>query len=218
MFPLRIPIVLCLCTLTAMASSDQTGRGESPSPSPLPAGYDITATCELLSFSETDISDTYHHIAMYGVEAIVPIAPSVSVIISGAYGKAGGSPFFDDPTFDAENINSVTMAPFSLGFRTNVSQNDRLRIYLTGAVQATWVQEEYDRVDDGLCYGFILGYGPEWRSSDDRVGVSVLARWRGGSGDLGRGEQRHGFNTTGFSLRLGVGYKFGVKSSTGGDS
>jgi hypothetical protein len=176
------------------------------------SGMDMGLTYEFLSLTESDIEDTYGHISLFGLEAAVPIGINTSVILNGAYGQTNGNPFFDDPTFTGPADQTVKISPFSLGFRSNVSQNDRLRIYISAAFQATWIQEETIETSEGFGYGFIFGYGPEWRSQDDRLGISMLAQWRGGSGDLGRGYESHTFNTTGFSMRLGVTYSLGNQS------
>ncbi|HPF36315.1 MAG TPA: hypothetical protein P5571_12315 [Candidatus Krumholzibacteria bacterium] len=168
-----------------------------------PLDTDVALSWERLGFLDADVSDTYGHADLLGLEIAVPLAPAAQFLMGVAYGTMDGDPHYDDPTFTSGRVDA-TLIPLTLGFRTDISHVRNLRYLFDLSYQATWVEEGQDDADSGFCHGLVFGMGPELLLDDGRWGLGLNARWRGGSGDLGRGYQRHVFNTTGFSLRLSL--------------
>lgn len=179
---------------------------------------DLAVTAEHVSFLEDDVADTYGHVNLLGLELATPLAPGVDLVLGLAYGSADGNPHYLDPTFTATEAAEATLIPMTMGFRTDLSRMPHLRFLLSAAYQATWVEERYGFEESGLCHGLVLGMGPEWNLADGRWGLGLDVRWRGGSGELGRGYDRHTFNTGGFSVRAGLHRRFGAATSEGGRS
>lgn len=168
-----------------------------------PMDIEATVSWERLGFLDDDTADTYGHADLVGVELAVPLARAAQFVLGAAYGSIDGSPHYWDPTFTGGSVEA-TLVPLTLGFRTDVSGVRNLRYHFDAAYQATWVEEGPGDADSGFCHGLVFGMGPELLLGDGRWGAALHARWRGGSGDLGRGYERHVFNTTGFSVRLAL--------------
>lgn len=204
-------LALGLGLSSACVSAQEIGGSATDAQFSAPDWIEAALTVEILGFLEDDIADTYGHVVLPGVEIAIPLSPRASMICGAAYGTAEGSPYYDDPTFDHGPPLKTTLVPVTLGVRVDSSQNRRFRFHMTAAVEAIWVREELEENDEGFCLGFAVAAGPMWRSDDDRLGLELTARWRGSSGDIGSGNDRHTFNTTGIGARLGLSYRFGTQ-------
>jgi hypothetical protein len=211
---------LCLAAAPLTAQTDEIGvpsDGPTNSIAIHPLNFELAASYGYVVFTEDDMGDTYTGLPSFGLEASVGLSEEVRFILACRYGSTSGNPFYDTPGFTTGPDNELKVVPMLMGFRVDISEHPRFRVYFGLDFVASWIREEVPtslgvesvvmEERSGLGLGVLMTLTPQWRSADDRYAIGVEIGAGGSSGEIGKGWDDHEVNLTGLSARLTISHR-----------
>jgi len=158
------------------------------------------------------IKNTYGGLSQAGVGISFLVTHHIRTFLRLDYSFASTDPYQDVPGFDAPEETTVKSIPMTFGLKFNMSQNQRLRLFMGIGMQVAWQQEEsfdisFDgnvntRDASGFNFGFVGTFGPELVLGKNKNLLGLEFGLGGTKGDVSDGAYSHHIDMTGFTTRV----------------
>ncbi len=167
-----------------------------------------------LFLNEQVMSETYGTVAIPGLMMVTDVSADTRFVLGAGRGAARGNPFHDVTGYEGGDEAELTTVPLRIGLQSDLSPHPRLHLLCGLSAELVWMRERLpaaavagspDHVDfDGWGEGLRFGFGPEWRSADDRRVVGFTMEWSASGGEVFGDGRRHEVNLTGTGLQFHV--------------
>jgi len=158
------------------------------------------------------IKDTYVGLTQVGVGISFLVTHQIRTYFRLDYAFASADPYEDVPGFDIAEETTLKCVPMTFGMKFNMSQNQKLRLYIGMGLQVAWLQEEiidisYDgnvniKEASGFDFGYVGTFGPELVLGKNKNLLGLEFGIGGTRGDVSYDSFSYHIDTTGFKTRL----------------